>query len=224
MCCLYDMKVIIYILCFGFLIPLKVVAVSFTADAVQIRSGEFNHARVYWTDQKVRFDYLDQGVTIAQIYDTQNKKVIWLDTENKVFIKRELSDQQAKQKVVNKSTVITDPCRSFSEAQCVRLKAVKINDRDAIKWLITFDDAGEDQHVFQWIDKKYGVVIRQLNPDGSHMNATIEEGIEVNGRKARKIDMYAVSGVGAPIHGVRWYDDDLDVVIRQVFIDGEMDE
>lgn len=199
-------------------------AVSFTADAVQTRNGEFNHARLLWTDDRVRFEYLDQGVAMAQIYDTVNKKIIWLDTENQIYLERALSDDHVKQKVVNKSIVIKNPCELYNEAKCTRLKNAKINDRDTVKWLITFDVQGDEQHIFQWLDKKYGVVIKQQNPDGSYLNATIEEKLEVNGRKARKVDIHAVSHNGMSIHNVQWYDSVLNIAIRQVYADGAVDE
>ena len=218
------MRRIFYIYVFIFLAPLNAFAVSFSADAVQVRNGDFSHARMYWTDNKVRFEYLDQGVSMVQIYDTLNKKIIWLDTENKVFLERESSDDLEKQKVVNKSSVITNPCKLFSDAKCTRLKEVVVNGRSTIKWLVTLIIQGDDKHIFQWIDKKYGVVIRQENPDGSVLNTSIDEGIEVNGRKARKIDMQAISQHGTTMQNVQWYDSELDVVIRQVFPDSGMDE
>lgn len=217
------MKTVLYILFFIAFVPVNAVAVSFTADAVQIRNGEFSHARMYWTDKQVRFEYLDQGVAMVQIYDTLNKKTIWLDTENKVFLERELSDANKKQKVV-KSSVIKNPCDLFSEAQCTRLKEVTVNGRNTIKWLVTLTLRESDTHIFQWLDKKYGVVVKQENPDGSFLNTTIEEGLDVNGRKARKIDMRAVSQSGVSMRNVQWYDSELDIIVRQAFADGDMDE
>jgi len=218
------MKSVFYLFVFIFLVPLNVIAVSFSADAVQLRKGEFSHARIYWTDERVRFEYLDKGVAVAQIYDTLNKKIIWLDTENKVFLERKLSDDQAKQKMVNKSAFIKNPCDLFADAQCTRLKEAVVNGRTTIKWLMTLDIEGSDTHIFQWVDKKYGVVIKQENSDGSVLNATIEDELEVNGRKTRKVDMYAVSKIGTSMQNVQWYDSELDIVIRQVFADGAMDE
>ena len=218
------MKIVFNLFVFIVLIPLNAIAVSFSADAVQVRNGDFSHARMFWTDDQVRFDYLDQGVSIAQIYDTTNKKIIWLDTENKVYLERELSEGRGKQKVVNKSLVIKSPCELFVEAECKRLKETVVNGRKTVKWLVTLVIDNSDMHVFQWIDKKYGVVIKQENPDGSILNSTIEEGLEVNGRKARKVDVHAVSKNGKSMRNVQWYDNELDVVIRQVFSDGSMDE
>ena len=70
-------------------------AVSFTADAVQIRGAEVSHAKMFWHDGSVRFEYLDQGVAMVQIFDNANNKVLWLDAEKKVYIERELSERQA---------------------------------------------------------------------------------------------------------------------------------
>lgn len=218
------MKKTIYALVFIFLLPLDAVAVSFSADAVQIRNGDFSHARMFWTDKRVRFEYLDQGVAIVQIFDTLNKKVIWLDTENKVFLERDSSDNLEEQTVVKKKSVTKSPCEIFSDAQCTRLKEATVNGRNTIKWLVTLTVQGNDIHIFQWLDKQYGIVIKQENSDGSFLNTTIEEDIEVNGRKARKVDMYAVSRNGMAMQNIQWYDNELDIVIRQVFSDGAMDE
>ena len=108
-----------YLLIFIVFIPFNAIAVSFSADAVQIRNGDFSHARMYWTDKQVRFEYLDQGVDMVQIYDTLKKKTLWLDTENKLFLERKLTDANRKQKVV-KSVVMKNPCEQYSDAQCTR--------------------------------------------------------------------------------------------------------
>lgn len=220
------MKKFTYLIAVVFIsfVPLNVYAISFTADAVQIRDGEFSHAKLYWTDERVRFDYMDKGVAMAQIFDNVKKKITWLDTENKLFLERELSPHDVMQKVAKKSKGVKNPCQNFKKAQCTRLKEVTVNERESVKWLITVDVHGNDQHVFQWIDKKYGTVVKQENPDGSKLNVTIKENLEVNERKARKVDMYALTQNGVSMHGSQWYDNKLGVVIKQVFADGSMDE
>ena len=70
-------------------------SVSFTADAVQIRGTEVSHARMFWNDGSVRFEYMDLGVPMVQIFDSKNNKVVWLDSAKKVYLERELTDQQA---------------------------------------------------------------------------------------------------------------------------------
>jgi hypothetical protein len=46
-------------------------AVSFTADVVQIKGDDLVNARIFWLDGRVRFEYLDQGVQMAQIFDSK---------------------------------------------------------------------------------------------------------------------------------------------------------
>ena len=198
-------------------------AVSFTADAVQIRNGESNHARIFWTDDRVRFEYLDQGVAMVQIYDILNKKIVWLDTENKVYLSRELTAEQSSAEETDKRSDSENPCSLIEGAHCTRLKETVINQRDAVKWLITLSRNEVELHIFQWLDKEYGVVLKQENPDGSGLNVNIEEDQEVNGRLARKVDMYAMQS-STVLHSTQWFDNELGVVVRQVFSDGAVDE
>ena len=116
------------------------------------------------------------------------------------------------------------PCRIFTGAECTRLKETVVNDRDAVKWLITLDDHGEDRHIFQWLDKKLNIPLKQLNPDGSMMDVMIHEGLEMNGRKVRKQEVYAVGPDGARDHSIQWIDTEFGVVIRQQNDDGGTDE
>jgi hypothetical protein len=207
----------------GVLITFNAHAVSFTADAVQMRGTEISQARMFWNDGSVRFEYMDQGVPMVQIFDNRNNRVIWLDTEKKVYIQREITEQQAAP-VNTKPAEQYDPCVSFPDAECTHLKSTEMNDRQTDKWLITMNVAGKDQHVFQWIDKKHQILVRQENPDGSVLDVKILDDQEVNGRKARKVDMIALSPDGGSVHAIQWYDAELNIVVRQQADNGAVDE
>lgn len=218
---IYKIKPILTTICL--LLTINAQAVSFTADAVQLRGTEIGHARMFWNDGSVRFEYLDQGVPMVQIFDNKNKKVIWLDTEKKVYIQRELTDQQAASVEIERIEQY-NPCDSFADAECNRLKSVELNGRQTDKWLITFDVDGRDQHVFQWIDQKHQILVRQENPDGSVLDVNILDDLEVNGRPVRKVDMMAIAPDGSRVHGIQWYDARLNIVVRQQADDGSIDE
>ena len=134
-------------------------ATSFTADAVQIRGENVSHAKMYWLDGNVRFEYTEDGVPMAQIFDNKNNKIIWLDNENKYYLEKDMPDNE---KVVagNKNTKTNDPCKQFAGAECVFLKKTRMNGRDTEKWLITLNNNGHDFHIFQWIDVKYKNILR----------------------------------------------------------------
>jgi hypothetical protein len=205
------------------LIAFNTHAISFTADAVQLRGTEISQAKMYWNDGSVRFEYMDQGVPMVQIFDNRNKKVTWLDTEKKVYIQREITEQQVAP-VNNGPAKQYNPCDSFPDAECVHLKSAEMNDRQTDKWLITMDVDGKDQHVFQWIDKKHQILVRQENPDGSVLDVKIHDDQEVNGRKVRKVDMIAISPDGGSVHAIQWYDAELNIVVRQQADNGAIDE
>jgi len=198
-------------------------AASFTADAVQIRGENISHAKMFWLDGNVRFEYTEDGVPMVQIFDNKNNKIIWLDTENKYFLQRDMPENE---KVIasKKRKKNTDPCKQFVGAECVFLKKTKINGRTAEKWLITLNNNGHDFHIFQWIDTKYKNILRQENSDGSGLNVEVKDNQEVNNRKVRELTMVAFSASGEQQQGVQWYDNELDVVVKQQYEDDVIDE
>jgi hypothetical protein len=198
-------------------------AKSFSADAVQMRNGQFSHAKMFWADGNVRFEYLEDGVSIAQIYNLKKKKVIWLDIESKRYIENKLSPERPIDPMLKETKTSSNPCDLIETAECTRLKEVYVDDRATVKWLITQQLKGVDQHVFQWIDKKYNVVVRQENPDGSTIVVKIEDNQELNGRKVRKLSI-AIESKSQRSNGVQWYDDELNIIVRQHYQNGAEDE
>ena len=198
-------------------------AASFTADAVQIRGESVSHAKMYWLNGNVRFEYTEDGVQMAQIFDNKNNKIIWLDNENKLYLEREMPENE---KVIasSKSKKTNDPCKQFVDADCVFLKKTKMNGRKAEKWLITLDNNGHDFHVFQWIDTKYKNILRQENSDGTGLSVAIEDDQEMNNRKVRKLTMTAFGASGEQEQGTQWYDNELDIVVKQEFQNDVVDE
>jgi len=99
-----------------------------------------------------------------------------------------------------------------------------MNGRDSEKWLITLNNNGQDFHVFQWIDTKYKNILRQENSDGTGLSVSIKDNQEVNGRKVRKLIMIAFSRTGEQIQGTQWYDNELDIVVKQEYQSDVIDE
>lgn len=198
-------------------------ASSFTADAVQIRGENISHAKMYWLDGNVRFEYTEDSVPMVQIFDNKNNKIIWLDTENKYFLEREMPASE-KAAIKQKSKKNTDPCKQFADAECVFLKKTKINGRDTEKWLITLNNNGHDFHIFQWVDVQYKNILRQENSDGSGLSVDIKDSQEINNRSVRKLTMVAFSATGEQQQGVQWYDNELDIVVKQQYKDNVVDE
>jgi hypothetical protein len=131
---------------------------------------------------------------------------------------------QVMDSMVRQNKPLKNPCDVFSKAECTRLKKTKINGRQAQKWLVTFDDGRYGRHMFQWVDTKLGVVLRQENPDGSVFDVKLQEGQELNGRKVRKLEMSANSASGLSMQGSQWIDEQLNIVVRQQNDSGAMDE
>ena len=198
-------------------------AAAFTADAVQIRGENISHAKMYWLDGNVRFEYTEDGVSMVQIFDNKNNKTIWLDNENKYYLEREIAEAEKVISVAN-GKKNSDPCKQFLSAECVFLKKAKMNDRDAEKWLITLNNSGNDFHIIQWIDSKYKNILRQENSDGTGLSVEIKEDQIMNDRQVRKLTMTAFSPSGEQKQGTQWYDNELDIVVKQEYQDNVVDE
>ena len=198
-------------------------AASFTADAIQVRGDNVSKARMYWREGNVRFEYQEDGVAMAQVFDNTNNKILWLDNDNKLYLQREMPEAD---KVIShkKAQKNEDPCKQFVGAECVFLKDTEINGRKAGKWLITLNNNGSDFHIFQWIDAKYKNILRQENSDGSGLTVDIEENQTVNGRTVRKLTMVAYAANGEQRQGIQWYDNELDIVVKQQYQTDVIDE
>ncbi len=198
-------------------------AASFSADAIQVRGENISHAKMFWLDGNVRFEYIEDGVAMAQIFDNKNKKIIWLDNENKYYIEKDMPEAE-RHVSDNKLNITTDPCRQFIGAECILLKKTKMNGRDAEKWLITIAENGHDFHIFQWIDDQHKNILRQENPDGTGLSVHIKDNQEMNGRSVRKLTMTAFSSTGKQEQGTQWYDNELDIVVKQEYQSDIVDE
>lgn len=213
----FDMKfLLITFTLFGFSSFTQLYASAFTADAVQIRGVNISHAKMYWLDGDVRFEYTEDGISMTQIFDNKNHKTIWLDNENKYYLIKEMPEAE---KVITgaRNKKNSDPCKQFVNADCVYLKKAKMNGREAEKWLITLGNDGSDFHIIQWIDIKYKNILRQENSDGTGLSVHIKDDQERNGRKVRKLTMMAFSASGEQQQGTQWYDSVLDIVVRQEY-------
>ncbi len=221
----YFVKKLLFLLLFVFssFFITPVFAISFTADAVQTRGKQISHAKIVWQNNRVRFDYVKDGVSMTQIFDAAKNRVIWLDNKNKQYVETAMPDIKKIQAMI-KPEKTYNPCVQFKHASCIHLKEAKINNRNTDNWLITMPTKHGDYHIFQWIDKKYKVVLRQENSDGSALNATLTDKLILDGRKVHKLDMYAYSTSGKETHGVQWYDNKLNIVIKQQYGNNYIDE
>lgn len=196
-------------------------AVEFTADAVQIRGDNISYAKMYWLNGDVRFEYTEDGVSMAQIFDYKNNKIIWLDNDNKYYLERSLSEADSvfTENIKNKKN--SDPCKQFSDAECIFLKKTEVNGRAAEKWLITLEN---DFHVFQWLDIKYKNILKQEHSDGSGLDVKIEDDLKINDRNVRKLTMIAYNSTGKTQKGAQWLDNKLDIVVKQEYQANVVDE
>ena len=178
---------------------------------------------MYWLDGNVRFEYTEDGVSMTQIFDNKNNKTIWLDNENKYYLESDIAKiDEVISRTRNKKN--NDPCKQFADAECVFLKKTTMNGRAAEKWLITLKNNGNDFHIFQWLDSVYKNILRQENSDGTGLSVEIKDDQKMNDRKVRKLTMIAFSSTGEQKQGTQWYDNELDIVVKQEYQNNVVDE
>ena len=71
---------------------------------------------------------------------------------------------------------------------------------------------------------KYKTILRQENSDGTGLSVDIRDDQEVNKRKVRKLTMIAFTANGEQRQGIQWYDNELDIVVKQKYQNDVIDE
>ena len=70
----------------------------------------------------------------------------------------------------------------------------------------------------------FETLIKQENSDGSGLNVSIKANEKLNDRQVRKLTLVAYSASGEIKTGILWYDNQLNVVIKQQYPDNAIDE
>jgi hypothetical protein len=100
---------------------------------------------------------------------------------------------------------------------CKKLGEETVDGRTAVKWEMESTHRGKIMTSTQWIDKERGVPLRQEFPNGWKMELKYVGPDTVEGRKVEKWEMVTTMPNQSPIRAYQWYDQELNLVVRQEF-------
>lgn len=186
----------------------------FSADAVQQIPGEETHnARIFATASQVRMEYSRNGSRLVEIVDNEAGKSYLLLPSQKEYMMRELP---AHLREPGKSAAVdANPCAGSPHAQCRQLGEERVSGRDATKWEMTIEMEGSPMRSLIWLDKERKLPVRQIRPDGTVIEMSLQEKELFDNRWTEKWQMLMTRPDGETLESLQWYDPELGIIIRE---------
>lgn len=195
---------------------------SFSAVAVQSAPGmEPTRMKFYVAKSNaVRMEMQTPRGEIIQQYfpDSGILRVIYPS-------QRQYIEQKSPSPLALPGKVTTNPCEQMPDAKCENLGETTIGKQVAIHWKVTRQGPdNQSQTMEQWLDKKRGVPLRQVFPNGARIDAKLTGVETINGRKAERWEIVMTPKDGKTQTGIQWHDTELDVTIRESLPNGSVRE
>jgi hypothetical protein len=195
---------------------------SFSAVAVQTAPGmEPTRMKFYVAKSNaVRMEMQTPRGEIIQQYfpDTGLLRVIYP-------AQRQYIEQKSPAPLALPGEVVTNPCDQMPDAKCESLGEEAIGEQKAIHWKVTRQGPdNESQIMEQWLDKKRGVPLRQIFPNGARIDASLTGVETINGRQAERWEIVMTPKEGPTQTGIQWHDMELDITIRESLPNGSVRE
>ncbi|HHH39404.1 MAG TPA: hypothetical protein ENK50_07510 [Sedimenticola sp.] len=191
-------------------------AIQYSAEIYQkLPQGGEVTGRVYVGREGMRTDMTRNGERMIQQVDTRRGVSRILFPEKRTYL--EMPAGRTPPDAARGGEV--DPCQGLPGAHCRRLGEETLNGRPVVKWAVSFNQQGRQIEGTQWIDRERGMVVRQEMPDGQRMALKLLGTEKLNGRRVEKwaVDMEAN---GNRQRSYRWYDPELNLVVREVMPGG----
>jgi len=197
---------------------------EFSADSVQRGpKGEMSSSKMYVGDGRVRTEMSHQGQQVIRVTD-EKRGVEWIMfPDQKKYMERKLGGPGG-QPPSAKPSPADDPCGGMPGLICHKIGEEEIGGRTAVKWEMETTQGGQTMKSTQWIDKQRGVPLRQEMPNGQTTELKLVGEEELNGRKVEKWEMVATAPGQPDAHSFQWFDEELDLAVRQEFPGGIVSE
>lgn len=198
-------------------------AIQFSADTFQKDpKGNETRGRLYVGDGRMRMEMNQQGQKIVQIIDTVRNTTWILFPAQRSYM--EQSGAGPAQAAMQRKDGRANPCEGIPGSQCRMLGEEMIGSRKAIKWAMTFNYQGKTLRGTQWIDAERGMVLKQEMPDGQRSSMKFLGLEKVGGRTVEKWEMTFNQKDQGSQRSYRWYDPELNLVIKEEFPGGFLRE
>lgn len=197
--------------------------VEFSADIHQAGpNGVASVGRINVAKTGVRTELTQNGQQVIQIFDTKSQTSRMILPAQKAYMEHKGAGPAPS--MPGQPSGDADPCREVPGAKCSNLGTEEIAGRAAVKWEMTMERQGQVMRSTQWIDKERGFPLRQEMPNSQRMEQKMLGTEELAGRKVEKWEVRMVQGNQAPQILFRWFDPQLNMVVREEFPGGYVRE
>lgn len=175
--------------------------------------GKITTGRIYVGDGEVRSDLEQAGQQLIQI-SSEKHQVTWLiNPANHTYIERQ---GIAPGLIERRRADHESPCSGLSGAECKLLGDETFLGRPSRKWQVTVTTDEQVANSIQWIDIEHNILVRQESTEnGPHMEQRMIGIDKRQGRTVEKWEMTLSQSNKPPLRSYRWYDPELNVVIRE---------
>jgi hypothetical protein len=193
--------------------------IEFSADFYQTgASGGESGGRIFVGKGNVRTEMTQNGQQMIQIVDTKNQITRMIIPAQRSYMEQEGAGPPPGMGSAKGGEV--NPCEGMRGAQCERLGTEKVGGRAAVKWEVSIDRQGKTLTSSQWIDQERGIPLRQEMPNGQQMELKMLGQEEMEGRRVEKWEMQMSQPDQASQSSYRWFDPELNMIIREEFPGG----
>jgi len=195
---------------------------AFSAEAVQTAPGmEPTRMKFYVASSKaVRMEMQTPRGEIIQQYFPGSGLLRVIYPAQRQYI-----EQKSPAPLALPGEVVTNPCDQMPDAKCENLGEEAVGEQLAVHWRVTRQGPdNESQAMEQWLDKKRGVPLRQIFPNGARIDANLTGVEAINGRQAERWEIVMTPKNGQTQTGIQWHDTELDVTIRESLPNGSIRE
>jgi len=194
--------------------------VQFSAQAVQTAmDGESRKAQVFVGDNQVRLEYNRNHLRMVEIYDMKNHRLLLMVPQTASYMLRRMPEGAMGNPMLPPAE--SSPCTWVPAASCRVLGSEPLFGRRATKWEMVKEGQERSLH---WMDNERHMPLRQEWPDGGVYELR-PAGLEtLNGRRAERWEMTVTQPDGKKQTSTRWYDPELQIVVREELPDGKYRE
>ena len=193
--------------------------VQFSADTYQKDpKGNETRGRLYAGDGRMRMEMTQNGQKVIQIIDAPRQTTWILFPAQRAYMEQRGANPA--QAAMERKDGRANPCQGIPGSQCRKLGEETIAGRKAIKWEMTFNYQGKTLQGTQWIDAGRGMVLRQEMPNGDRSSMKFLGLEKLDGRTVEKWEMSFTQQGKTSQRSYRWYDPELNLVIKEEYPGG----
>ena len=188
--------------------------VQFSAQTYQSApDGRLRQASLFVGDNRIRLEYRKGGLDIVEIYDMENRRVMFLVPQQKVYMQRTLLPGQVRNPLLPAAE--SNPCSVMPEGECRKLGSETLDGRPVSRWEVTVMRKGKTLHSLHWIDEARLMSLRDVWPDGSISVTTLTSVEDLGGRKTERWERTTTHADGKKDIATQWYDPELGIAVRE---------